>query len=813
MQSEIHANRYALRFSNKLIYIFLFIISLSAAVLSIVHSERVQRAELKINTETKVEVSPVEESKKIRLWIVLFDSMTIRFFGSGQVPFIDWLATQGVSGEATACMDALSVPCLKAAFTGKDQNSLFFLFNDFLTSGQRTEGSIFELMQKQGYTIASHSTYAWKQFQHTFSWKIFQGMVVPEGYTDYVPTKGSIELMKENDFDIMITALGHLDKVSHKYGPGSEEYIMEAARSDDCVKMMFDALPEGWHFMVFGDHGHDEMGRHVPGLDIPAGYVYYGPAFKKGFQKHIDLRSHYFILSRLFSIPFTSPPPDENLEDLFTPEWISTHPVSSTKPADSDHGAVTEGDKKESRMPSELFFILLFMALGGVVFTAAFRKYSLKVTLAAGAGIVLFVWLEGFIYVWLKTQMLQQSWAYDYLIWALEFAACFTAVHLLRRREAIFSKLFLACLAYFCLTLFTGLPTVYNFGGTRFIMHGMMALSLCLAVVLLKRYSAGEKAVLRGTLLLVAVAVVLIGLNIDLRVTNFQYKYFYWSHSLFQVIPPMIPFVLSSAFFCAVIFNMRRSGLIAFLVFQAFVLAHTLVPAWVFLIALVLSVVLFMPAYLKPAFLRNVKSQWNLVAALIVMIYFSGFSLERLTEWMVMVLIGILTIRGIAKAITTEGAGNYRETLVVLAAFVVVLIGIFSFWIMFGLRIAGLDFQPVLNWFPTGWQTQLWPLIAAIMIYSYALPFLCLASVLGKYVPTAIPVLRKSWLLIGAGKILCVAVFLKAMIINNPGQFLLRDSVEDMIIWVVMSVMAIVYLFGKTRGEEPGEDPREADAG
>ena len=183
-----------------------------------------------------------------------------------------------------------------------------------------------------------------------------------------------------------------------------------------------------------------------------------------------------------------------------------------------------------------------------------------------------------------------------------------------------------------------------------------------------------------------------------------------------------------------------------------------------------------------------------------------------MTEWIVMILIGMITIRSISRVITTEGATEYRETLVALSALIVVLLGLFTFWIMFGLRIAGLNFQPALNWFPTGWQTQLWPLLFAIMIFGFALPFLCLASVLEQYVPAAIPMLRKAWILIGAGKIVGVAVFLKAMIINNPGQFLLRDSVEDMIIWVVMSIMAAFYLFGKTRGEEPGEDPRGKEA-
>jgi hypothetical protein len=681
-----------------------------------------------------------------------------------------------------------------------------------MTSSQKAEGSIFEVLHRQGYKIGSHSTYAWKQFQHAFSWKFFQGMVIPKGYTDYVPTRGSIELMKEKDFDVMITALGHLDKVSHKYGPGSKEYIEEAARSDDCVRMMFEALPEGWNFMVFGDHGHDLMGRHVPGLDIPAGYVYYGPAFKKGVRKNMDLTSHYAILSMLFHVPVANPPLDDNLEEIFVEGWVDRPNQYASEPEARNDGAATGIHKAGVRLPDEMLFLLVFMVLGGITFTVATRKISRKAGLLAGAACVLLVWLEGFSYVWLRTKIHQQPWVYDYCFWILEFAACVAAVYFFRRREPVVSNLFLACVLYFCLTLFTGLPTIYNFGATRFIMHGMMALTVCMAVVLWRRHAAGWKSVFRGPLLTVAAAMFLIGINIDVLVNNFQYRYFYWSNFLFRIVDPAISFAVLSAILCAVIFNMGRKGIYAFLVVQVFAFAHAFIPAWVYLVALVFSVALFLPAYMKPAFLRKINSRWNLAAALVVMTYFSNFSMERMNEWIVLILMGILVIMSISRVIEKDDAGRYRETLVLLGALVVVVLGIFSFWIMFGLRIAGLDFQPVLNWFPTGWQTQLWPLIAAMILYGYVLPFLCLASVLGEYVPASIPVLRKTWLLLGVGKIVCVAIFLRAMIISSPGQFLLRDSVEDIIIWIVMSIMAAVYLFGGTRGKGSGESLRAADA-
>ena len=57
---------------------------------------------------------------------------------------------------------------------------------------------------------------------------------------------------------------------------------------------------------------------------------------------------------------------------------------------------------------------------------------------------------------------------------------------------------------------------------------------------------------------------------------------------------------------------------------------------------------------------------------------------------------------------------------------------------------------------------------------------------------------RRAWFFVGLGKILAVAVFLRALVLNEPGQFVLRDSFEELIVWLVIAVTgAFALLLGR----------------
>ena len=154
---------------KKAVIIGIFLLSAAAVLGSIVQIELYHTKSESGGIENAK--STVDQSEKEHIWIVMFDSMTYRFFGSGRIPFIESLTSRGVSGSETPCTDALTVPCLKAAFTGKDRFSVFALFEDFISTGQKTRGSVFDALSERGYKIGTVATYSWAQFEHSFSSK------------------------------------------------------------------------------------------------------------------------------------------------------------------------------------------------------------------------------------------------------------------------------------------------------------------------------------------------------------------------------------------------------------------------------------------------------------------------------------------------------------------------------------------------------------------------------------------------------------------------------------------------------------------
>ncbi|MFH1437731.1 MAG: alkaline phosphatase family protein, partial [Pseudomonadota bacterium] len=671
--------------------------------------------------------------------------------------------------------------------------NILSVFDDFMESRQKSMGSIFLSLKDRGYRICAAGDFSWNIYKDAFACsRIYEIGKVPE---DAVIVETGIELMNTQRPDVMITAISRFDQVAHKYQPGSKEYYDELLRSDGLARKAYASLPEGWNFMVFGDHGHDELGRHVAGLDIPAVYVYSGPAFRKGLRKDIDIRSHYFILAHLFNIGVAREPVDDNIEEIFR-----THGTAfSKKPAPR-----AQGREKRMVWPTELLYLAMFMIMGAITRAAALKKWvPVKVLLAAGAAAVLLLWLEGLGYVWLKTRIAQQPWWYDYILVAVELGACWAAAGLWRK-DAFPARLFRACLLFFSFTLFFHLPTVYNFGDTRYIMHGVFATILCLAVVLVLLHRAGEKIDYRRAAFLLASACLLVCMNIDIKVSNFQFRHLYWSKALFNVIHPSMLWVPLTGFFCAVLFNFRRTGIVAFLILQSLTLAGPRVPAWAYAVLFIFTAALLLPPRMKPSIMRKIGNEWAALFAIVMMLYFLDFSLSRMSEIVVVLLIGLMVMKSI-RIVLDAGDIAFREVLTALAAVAMLLLGIFTIWTSMGMRFSGLEFSPVLIWLPTGMFYELWFVIFFLVVYFYLIPAFALSSMLDKLVPAAKPVLRSSIFLLGTGKIIGVGIFIRAMMLNNPSQFLLRDAMEELLLWfAVMGAAACICLLG--RGGKPMEE-------
>jgi hypothetical protein len=733
-----------------------------------------------------------QESKQ-HIWIVLVDSLSDRLLGKNRLPFTDSLAGQGVSGSMKPCTDALTGPCLKAAFTGRDRFSVFALFDDFVFTDQAASGSVFETIHQAGYRIGIVATYSWKQFQHAFTSKVFFGLAIDKDYTDHIAVRKSIELLERDNLDVMITALRYFDNVTHKYKPGSKEYFAEALVSDSCVREIHDAMPSDWNLLVFGDHGHDAKdGRHVAGLDIPAGYVFYGPAFKKGEKKNLDIKSLHYILSILFDVPAEGSPPDDGLEAMFKEDWLAARTTRTASGGILKSASGSEAAGTNRPWPAEIMFIMVFTVLGVAAWSLGVRKISIARTVLPAVIVLGLVAIEGGLYTWIRPKTVQISFVWDYAVIAAEVAAAFAAAIFVLPGRPLQTRGLLAAIMVLVFTMMLNLPTVYNFGSARYVMHGALVAAAALAAGALggrkrKQTAAGSVALLAGG------AALLILMNIDMNVHDFQFHYFYWSRALFQVLHPSLVFAAAAGLLFYVLSDGKLRGIAALCLLSAFAALSGILPAWIFTIPLAAAFWMVLPGFLKPRPLRRLDVVWFVCVSLIVIFYFVDRSFTETTEMVVFFLIGALLFKALG-LVRLERRWQAEPWIIdALSAVLALGLGLFTLWITSHMSMAGVRYQPVLNWFSAKAIARIWILVAVIVLFLYALPFAVFTRLLKNYLPDGHRTLVRWWVPLAAGKLVCLVLFIRIMTMMNAGQAIIRDTINTLISWILVALFGLLF--------------------
>ncbi len=793
-----------LSLKRRLLLLLLFAACFVLVLVSVYQGEQLRFGRDHALSEKAAAAAPAGTGEKIHLWMVMVDSWPLRLLGQGRMPFVDSLLEKGVYGSAVACADALSVPCLKAIYTGRDLYSVFFLFKDVMTADQKAGGSVLEELHRRGYTIGIAANHSWNQFRHAYDHAVLHDLGnIP---SDNVVVGEAMDIFEKYNPDIMMTAIIDLDHAAHKYKPGTGEYYEAALESDRLVKEIYEKLPENWHILIFGDHGHDESGRHVPGLDIPAAYVYHGPAFSEGVRRDIDVKTHYFILSGLFKVPPAGRPINENLHELFKPGWLEPDffPPSTAHAAASGLSR-TLANLRDS-LAYEVLFLLLLFAAGLFVIKAALPSVKTAAAAAASGALCLVLFLQGLAYLWLRETLYQQWWGWDYVVVAVEFIACLALARALWKGSR-HAALIAASILFYILTLFLHLSTIYNFGATRYLMHGLIIAMAAATAVHVRTRRAHEDPGTRGVLLMLLAALALAVLNIDMLVVNFKFRYLYWSHALFGAVPPALVYGLVSGLLCAVLFNRRREGIAAYVLLSAVVMAAPLIPPHGFAAVLGLALLLQVKDAVAPTAPPRLRTPWKIVLALVYLFYFLEFSFARMTEMAVVILAGALAIRALAALRgRPQMSESFRNLVPLLGALIVVGLGLYTFWISFSMRIGGIQLVPILKWLPMEKMTSSWPFIMFVMIYVFVTPLMMLLALFRQAFGND-DAAAKAWFFVGLGKIIAVAVFLRALVLNEPGQFVLRDSFEELIVWIVLALTgAFALLLGRSRPARKAQD-------
>jgi len=257
--------------------------------------------------------SPAYHAGRRRTFIFLIDSL--RYETAVDPKLMPFLCEQqkvgGTYAKVRTAHDAVTVPALRAAFTGKDQLTVFGFLRNFL-HGEEQIPSLFTQASAAGLKTAVWSEGSFKQFGDAIQDRYTndpdpggpeheemarQNAIVLEALKDY----------RDGGHDIVIAHVLYCDHASHRARLDSEEYARHFRRADRMVRQLAGAIPPDETFIVMGDHGHDEMGRHMVGLAVPTYAWFRGPGYRKGCDLgEIAIQDLRYLIGWGLQVPLAS---------------------------------------------------------------------------------------------------------------------------------------------------------------------------------------------------------------------------------------------------------------------------------------------------------------------------------------------------------------------------------------------------------------------------------------------------------------------------------------------------------------------------
>ena len=96
-------------------------------------------------------------------------------------------------------------------------------------------------------------------------------------------TPRAIQYINEQQPDFLFLYLADTDNTGHKYGWLTPEYMKDAHDAVECVKQVYESIPEDYTIIFLADHGgHDRThGTEMP-EDMTIPLFFMGPRFEKG---------------------------------------------------------------------------------------------------------------------------------------------------------------------------------------------------------------------------------------------------------------------------------------------------------------------------------------------------------------------------------------------------------------------------------------------------------------------------------------------------------------------------------------------------
>jgi hypothetical protein len=266
----------------------------------------------------------------------IIDSLRYETATNPQImPNLCALRAEGASARMMPGFNSATASSLRNAFTGRENAAVLAAVATFIHTDAGVE-SLFHQMALQGLTTAAYSAGFFHQFGAGITQEIEVGLRASHDVQD-AHVLAAVDALRSGQFDLVFGHLLYTDATAHEEGVGTPRYLEAFHQADALLARIRARLPAGATLVVSGDHGHDLMGRHGIGLNVPTLGVYAGPLFRAGADLgDTSVMSHRYLLSQALGLPVTT---EGYVGDLLPQALVSPPPVASSAPVAAEPDA------------------------------------------------------------------------------------------------------------------------------------------------------------------------------------------------------------------------------------------------------------------------------------------------------------------------------------------------------------------------------------------------------------------------------------------------------------------------------------------
>jgi hypothetical protein len=239
-----------------------------------------------------------------RMFVFFVDSL--RGPRAAASPAVAELRARGLFLGVNATQDAATVPSLRAAFTGRTQRSIFAFVRNFVHRGPDAGGpSVLAQAVARGDRVAVFSDGSFYELAAGITDSLSNERPgATEEERQVRAFREALALFREGRHAVVVFHLTTLDHAAHTHGPGAPGYERAFGVVDGLLREAEAAVSADDTLVLMGDHGHDEHGRHFPGLDVPTIALYRGSGFRRGTTlAGVPLTLHRYLMSWALGLP------------------------------------------------------------------------------------------------------------------------------------------------------------------------------------------------------------------------------------------------------------------------------------------------------------------------------------------------------------------------------------------------------------------------------------------------------------------------------------------------------------------------------